>query len=131
MTLHVGKTAKSLTKVTQSNVGYRYGGWFRFDIPRLENDEIVKIVKIDIKGANQTSRVRQLKLFGWPDAGALEKAKEKALGVGKDLSPADAQRKQCEAETLRVFRLLTSQVFGKGKEDTKVSIKEIGEFLKN
>ncbi|XP_065845558.1 E3 ubiquitin-protein ligase MYCBP2-like isoform X3 [Oscarella lobularis] len=121
LTLHVGKTAKSLTKVTQSNVGYRYGGWFRFDIPRLENDEIVKIVKIDIKGANQTSRVRQLKLFGWPDAGALEKAKEKALGVGKDLSPADAQRKQCEAETLRVFRLLTSQVFGKGKEDTKDS----------
>lgn len=50
-------------------------------------------------------RVRQIRILG--------KIEGESLKVGKQYSAATIQQRNCEAETLRVFRLITSQVFGK------------------
>lgn len=61
-----------------------------------------------MKGA-ETLRVRQIKLLGLPISGNEIILKSNI----KLLSASQIQHRNCEAETLRVFRLLTSQVFGK------------------
>ena len=53
-------------------------------------------------------RVRQLKALG--DPFPPPSAEDESAAV---INPIVFQRQSCEAETLRVFRLLTSQVFGK------------------
>lgn len=61
-----------------------------------------------MKGA-ETIRVRQIKLLGIPIT-----SDEIILRPNiKLLNATQIQHRNCEAETLRVFRLLTSQVFGK------------------
>lgn len=50
----------------------------------------------------------------------MGKIEAESLKTGKQYSAATLQRRNCEAETLRVFRLITSQVFGKliqGEQD--------------
>jgi E3 ubiquitin-protein ligase MYCBP2 len=49
--------------------------------------------------------VRQIRVLG--------KIEGESLKVGKQYSATTIQQRNCEAETLRVFRLITSQVFGK------------------
>lgn len=50
-------------------------------------------------------RVRQIRVLG--------EISDESLRVGKQYSAITIQQRNCEAETLRVFRLITSQVFGK------------------
>lgn len=64
--------------------------------------------RIELKGA-ETLRVRQVKLLGIP-IGSDEIILKPNI---KMLNSSQIQHRNCEAETLRVFRLLTSQVFGK------------------
>lgn len=61
-----------------------------------------------MKGA-ETLRVRQIKLLGTPISGDELILKPNI----KLLNSSQIQHRNCETETLRVFRLLTSQVFGK------------------
>lgn len=63
------------------------------------------MIKVELKGPENTLRVRQVKVLGWKEGESI-----KILG---QISASMAQQKNCEAETLRVFRLITSQVFGK------------------
>lgn len=63
---------------------------------------------MELKGPDNTLRVRQLKVLG---VLAADPASEKGA-VNCELTPLVAQRK-CENETLRIFRLLSSGVFGK------------------
>jgi E3 ubiquitin-protein ligase MYCBP2 len=107
VTLNVGNSIKTLKKVKEADVPYRFGGWLHFDIP---NPSDTKVIKLDLKGTQNSLRIRQLKIQGYADAASKEAAN---ITSGNIPSPIVAQRKQCEAETLRVFRLLTSQVFGK------------------
>ena len=77
----------------------RFAGWVTCFAPSL------KFVKIELKGPDNTLRLRQVKALGVlggrsPDAAS-------AFG------PSTIQQANCEAETLRVFRLITSQVFGR------------------
>ena len=104
MTLNVGNSSKTVKKIKEADIPYRFGGWIRLDIP---NPSDTKVIKLDLKGTQNSLRIRQLKIQGYSDA-----ASEQAANItsGHSLSPIVAQRKQCEAETLRVFRLLTSQV---------------------
>ncbi|XP_055618511.1 E3 ubiquitin-protein ligase highwire isoform X2 [Toxorhynchites rutilus septentrionalis] len=65
--------------------------------------------RLDFRGPEATLRVRQIKLLGYT-------AEDKAAQFKHNLKVTSAsliQQKNCEAETLRVFRLLTGQVFGK------------------
>ncbi|CAO2591792.1 E3 ubiquitin-protein ligase MYCBP2 [Lemmus lemmus] len=63
------------------------------------------IIKIELKGPENTLRVRQVKVLGWKDGESTK--------IAGQISASVAQQRNCEAETLRVFRLITSQVFGK------------------
>lgn len=70
------------------------------------------VVRLELKGPDNSVRVRHIRLLG--------KIETESLKVGKQYSAATIQRRNCEAETLRVFRLITSQVFGKliqGEQD--------------
>lgn len=71
-------------------------------------DESYIHFRIELKG-NETLRVRQVKLLGIPISGDEMMLKTNV----KLLNASQIQHRNCESETLRVFRLLTSQVFGK------------------
>ena len=59
-------------------------------------------MKVEVKGPDHSLRLRQIKLLG-----NIEGA---TMLVGQQQSPLVMQQKDCESETLKVFRLLTSQV---------------------
>ncbi|KAG7266723.1 hypothetical protein CRUP_006269 [Coryphaenoides rupestris] len=63
------------------------------------------VIKVELKGPENTLRVRQVKVMGWKEGESIK--------IAGQISASVAQQKNCEAETLRVFRLITSQVFGK------------------
>ena len=68
----------------------------------IDND-LHNYIKIEAKGPDNTLRLRQVKGLGYIEAPMQF----------KQLRPHTIQQKNCEAETLRVFRLITSQVFGR------------------
>lgn len=79
------------------------------------------VIKIELKGPDNSVRVRQIRVLGKVDS--------ESLRVGKQLNSYTIQQKNCEAETLRVFRLITSQVFGKliqGEEGQNKNIENAG-----
>jgi len=73
-------------------------------------EENIKVIKIELKGPDNTLRIRQVKILGTliGDAQSADKGLERPHGQTFMIS----QRK-CENETLRIFRLLSSEVFGK------------------
>ncbi|XP_062536745.1 E3 ubiquitin-protein ligase highwire-like [Armigeres subalbatus] len=74
----------------------------------LSEDECTHY-RLEFRGPEATLRVRQLKLLG-------NTTEDKAAQLKQNFKSTSAnyiQQKHCEAETLRVFRLLTGQVFGK------------------
>ena len=56
---------------------------------------------MELKGPDNSLRVRQIRLLG------------EGGGVARSFNAAAVHQRTCETETLRVFRLLTSQVFGR------------------
>lgn len=76
----------------------RHMGWITSELLGGDNH----IIKIELKGPENTLRVRQVKVLGWKDSESIK--------IGGQISASVAQQKNCEAETLRVFRLITSQV---------------------
>lgn len=72
-------------------------------------DETYIHFRIELKGA-ETLRVRQIKLLGLP-VGVEDIICQKLYS--KQTNTYQIQQRNCESETLRVFRLLTAQVFGK------------------
>ncbi|XP_039231733.1 E3 ubiquitin-protein ligase highwire isoform X2 [Drosophila yakuba] len=72
--------------------------------------------RLELHGPENTLRVRQIKLLGLPIGGAMgaEDPSDHKHQPHLRLSHASRIQQQiCEAETLRVFRLITGQVFGK------------------
>lgn len=76
----------------------RHMGWVTSELPGGD----YHVIKVELKGPENTLRVRQVKVLGWKEGESI-----KILG---QISASMAQQKNCEAETLRVFRLITSQV---------------------
>lgn len=60
------------------------------------------IVGLKLKGPDNSLRVRQIRILG--------EIEGESLKIGKQLSAQTIQQRNCEAETLKVFRLITSQV---------------------
>ncbi|PIO39317.1 hypothetical protein AB205_0075460, partial [Aquarana catesbeiana] len=79
----------------------RHIGWITSELPGGDNH----IIKIELKGPENTLRVRQVKVLGWKDGESIK--------IAGQISASVSQQRNCESETLRVFRLITSQVFGK------------------
>ncbi|RWS30275.1 E3 ubiquitin-protein ligase MYCBP2-like isoform X6, partial [Leptotrombidium deliense] len=96
-------TEQQLIKLETVVVDNRFAGWLNWSLSQQEN---VKTVRIEMKGPDNTLRLRQVKILGLLDS-----------KIGELVKPVsqynNIQQLNCESETLRVFRLLTSQVFGK------------------
>lgn len=82
----------------QVDLDSRHIGWITSELPGGDNH----IIKIELKGPENTLRVRQVKVLGWKDGESTK--------IAGQISASVAQQRNCEAETLRVFRLITSQV---------------------
>ncbi|XP_072332276.1 E3 ubiquitin-protein ligase MYCBP2 isoform X3 [Scyliorhinus torazame] len=101
MTFFSGKATEDLSRIKQTDLDSRHMGWVTSELPGGDNH----IIKIELKGPENTLRVRQVKVLGWKESESIK--------IGGQVSASVAQQKNCETETLRVFRLITSQVFGK------------------
>lgn len=73
-------------------------GWVTSELPGGDHH----VIKVELKGPENTLRVRQVKVLGWKE--------NESIKIPGQISASMAQQKNCEAETLRVFRLITSQV---------------------
>lgn len=60
------------------------------------------IIGLKLKGPDNSLRVRQIRILG--------EIEGESLKIGKQLNTQTIQQRNCEAETLKVFRLITSQV---------------------
>ncbi|XP_062389671.1 E3 ubiquitin-protein ligase MYCBP2 isoform X1 [Sardina pilchardus] len=96
-----GKTVEDLCRIKQMDLDSRHIGWVSSELPGGDHH----VIRIELKGPENTLRVRQVKMLGWKDGESIK--------IAGQISSSIAQQKNCEAETLRVFRLITSQVFGK------------------
>ncbi|XP_071405894.1 E3 ubiquitin-protein ligase MYCBP2 isoform X14 [Pithys albifrons albifrons] len=101
MTFLTGKAVEDLCRIKQVDLDSRHTGWVTSELPGGDNH----IIKIELKGPENTLRVRQVKILGWKDGESIK--------IAGQISASVAQQRNCESETLRVFRLITSQVFGK------------------
>ncbi|XP_044762914.1 E3 ubiquitin-protein ligase MYCBP2 [Coccinella septempunctata] len=102
VTFYSGPNSDELVKLGSVELETRLlGGWVNCPIPEINNN----VIKVDLKGPDNSVRVRQIRVLGKVDS--------ESLRVGKQFNSYTIQQKNCEAETLRVFRLITSQVFGK------------------
>ncbi|XP_054723026.1 E3 ubiquitin-protein ligase MYCBP2-like [Uloborus diversus] len=101
VTFKAGPSFDEMAKLKQLEVENRYIGWLNCDIP----DGKYVCIRIELKGPDNTLRLRQVKILGTQEG--------ESVYIGKKVSALQIQQKNCEAETLKVFRLLTSQVFGK------------------
>ncbi|NXD08304.1 MYCB2 ligase, partial [Nothocercus nigrocapillus] len=101
MTFLTGKAVEDLCRIKQVDLDSRHIGWVTSELPGGDNH----IIKIELKGPENTLRVRQVKILGWKDGESIK--------IAGQISASVTQQRNCESETLRVFRLITSQVFGK------------------
>ncbi|KAG0414124.1 hypothetical protein HPB47_008717, partial [Ixodes persulcatus] len=112
ITFKFGSNQEEMQKLKQLEVESRFAGWLSCILP--ENGRLPAGVgaagcvwRLELRGPDNTLRLRQVKVLGH------------GAGGGPDPEPRGdcrslrIQQRNCEAETLRVFRLLTSQVFGK------------------
>ncbi|XP_052792731.1 E3 ubiquitin-protein ligase MYCBP2-like isoform X2 [Mya arenaria] len=97
VTFHAGPAAEDLKKMMQVEVDTRHIGWLNCPIA----EEECRVLQVSMRGPDHSLRVRQVKVLG------------DNLELQPRRSMAQIQQANCEAETLRVFRLLTSQVFGR------------------
>jgi E3 ubiquitin-protein ligase MYCBP2 len=86
-----------MKKVFQTEVDTRHIGWINCPIP----EEDCKCIQLSMRGPDHSLRVRQVKVLG------------DRIDLPVKKSAAQIQQMNCESETLKVFRLLTSQVSGK------------------
>lgn len=85
---------------TESNIGT----WYSV----LIKDESNTHFRIELRGVENNIRIRQIKLLGYSNDAKLTQD-----AARKQTNAHHIQQKYCELETLRVFRVLTNQVFGK------------------
>lgn len=94
------------------------GAWISAAVP----DETFTHFRLELRGNEGTLRVRQVKLLGVL-VQQQAPGEDAAIGgaalrnhfhnPGRWTNAVQIQQRSCEAETLRVFRLITAQVFGK------------------
>lgn len=65
-------------------------------------DDSHKVLCIEIRGSDTAVRVRQIKILGTVSG--------ESLAYGRQYSYSSIQHRQCENETLKVFRSITFQV---------------------
>ena len=87
----------------QSDIETRFSGWISCSLENYDPDNSPTIVKLELRGPDNNLRLRQVKMLGEGEGGQRG-------DLGPPANALVMQQQNCEAETLRVFRLLTSQV---------------------
>ena len=112
VTFKTGRTQDDLMVLKSTDVENRFAGW----VTCFLNDGCSDVVRIELKGPDNTVRLRQVKVIGKSNDVQSPSPPEKG-------ESHKIQQSNCETETLRVFRLITRQVFGKLLEtDTDLDI---------
>jgi len=93
-----GPTADSVETIRQAELDQRHVGW----VSAWLINSAARHVCIELRGPDNTLRIRQLRLLA-----------ECGVTASHDEPSAAIERRNCETETLCVFRLLTSLVFGR------------------
>lgn len=101
-----GQSLGDTTLIKSYDINSKTGLWLS---TRISDDAFIHF-RIELKGS-ETLRVRQVKLLGVPIGGGESACGPKSCP--KQINTYQIQHRNCESETLRVFRLLTAQVFGK------------------
>uniref|UniRef100_T1JCF5 RCR-type E3 ubiquitin transferase n=1 Tax=Strigamia maritima TaxID=126957 RepID=T1JCF5_STRMM len=101
ITFKSGVSVDEHVKLRYLEVESRFTGWV--SCPVTERGHTV--LRLELKGSDNTLRLRQIKVLGELEGESLQSGKLHSANV--------IQQKNCEAETLKVFRLLTSLVFGR------------------
>ena len=83
----------------------RFAGWVTCFVP-----DDTTFVRIDLKGPDNSLRLRQVKALGSVPGAPVAPQPHEMEGPNTSRL---IQRDNCRAETLRVFRLITGQVFGR------------------
>ena len=98
VTIQAGLTADSVEQVRHVDLDQRHAGW----VSAWLANSSASFVRLELRGTDNTLRVRQLKLLAESrDHGRRSRGQCDVI-----------EQRQCENETLSVFRLLTSLVFG-------------------
>ena len=104
--ISAGLTVDCLEQLRHAELDQRHVGWV---CAWLANSS-ARCVHLELRGPDNTLRIRQLKLLAESSDGApatRNPAGDGGSGVG------GVEQRLCETETLTVFRLLTSLVFGR------------------
>ena len=88
-----------LCTLFQLDVDPRFAGWLQCPLP---GPGPLRHLSLELKGIDQSLRLRQLKVLG------VMEEEDGTLEVRR--SASQIQQDNCEGETLKVFRILTSQV---------------------
>ena len=102
LTFKTGKTLDDMSVLKTIELENRFAGW----VTCFLNEGNCDFVKIEVKGPDNTVRLRQVKVIGKQNQVLSPSPPERA-------ESQRIQQSNCETETLRVFRLITRQVFGK------------------
>merc|ERR1719348_2623710 len=105
-----------MTVVKNLEVENRFAGWVMCFLSEGDSE----CVKIEVKGPDNTVRLRQVKVIG-------KGAEASSPNPPEKMESQRIQQSNCEVETLRVFRLITSQVFGKLLEPESELVEAITE----
>ncbi|XP_064119634.1 E3 ubiquitin-protein ligase MYCBP2-like isoform X5 [Macrobrachium nipponense] len=98
-----GCGSEDMVMAQQVDVESRFTGWLHAVLPC----DTVNTIVIELKGPDQSVRVRQVRVLGGDGS---EGQGSRPL---RQHSPITLQHRACEQETLKVFRLITGQVFGR------------------
>lgn len=102
LTFFSGPNSDELSKIRTVEVESRLlGGWVICPV----QETLHSVIRVELKGPDNSLRVRQIRILG--------EVSNESIRLGKQYNAITIQQRNCEAETLRVFRLITSQVFGK------------------
>jgi len=111
----VGKTTDDCQLVKHSDMESRFSGWVTCF---LSSETSASLVKIELKGPDNTLRVRQVRALGLPrDRCWSSNSRSPLPSPALTAESLSVLQSNCETETLRVFRLITGQVFGKLLDD--------------
>ncbi|XP_076623337.1 MYC binding protein highwire isoform X2 [Colletes latitarsis] len=101
VTFQAGSNVDEMVKLRTVEIESRSAGWINCPVTDLRH----VVVGLELKGPDNSLRVRQIRILG--------EVEGEILKLGTQLSAQRIQQRNCETETLKVFRLITSQVFGK------------------
>ena len=93
------KEKKELSEISTQKVTSTHVGWISITVPM---ERVKKFIRILLKGTKNACRVRQVKLVRSNEGGDTKTT----------LPATQMQLASCENQTLRLFRALTSQIFG-------------------